>query len=91
MNRLSDDSSRRKIPVRFWELLHTSEIKKTKYIYFVMFFSSFLKTLLLHLTMKKRPKNPRENTQKSKMNTGPNLQLKHSQLAQDSIWFNTID
>ena len=25
----------------------------------------------------------------SKMNTGPILQVKYSQLAQDSIWFNT--
>ena len=24
------------------------------------------------------------------MNTGPILKIKHSQLAQDSIWFNTI-
>ena len=75
MNRLSDDSSRRIIPVQFWKLLHTFKpffLKKTKtkqkniyiffYFFILKFFLEFLKTLLLDLTMKKQPKNPEEVT-----------------------------
>ena len=74
MNRPSDGSSSRIIPVQIWELLHTlktffSEIKNLKQFFFFFFssnfynFGDFLKTLLLNLTMKKRPKNPEENAQ----------------------------
>ena len=76
MNRPSDDSSRRIIPVQIWELLHTFkyffQIKKLKtiflfYFLFIYFlfcdFSEFLKTLLSNFTMKKRPSDPSENTQ----------------------------
>ena len=68
MKRPSDDSSRRMIPVQFWEVLHTFKYffflkLNILKLFFYCFFFEFLKTLLLDLTMQKRPKNPRENNQ----------------------------
>ena len=78
MNRPSDDSSRKIIPLRCWELVHTfkhfSEIKTAKIIIIILFFGccnfpiffDIIKTFLLDLTLKKWPKTPRENIQAKK-------------------------
>ena len=73
MNKPSDHSSRRIIPVQFWELLHTfkhffSEIKNLKKHFFFFFcnfshFSELLTTFFLNLTMKKGQTKQNKNTQ----------------------------
>ena len=74
MKRPSEDSSRRIIPVQFWEVLHTFKyfflkFKIKNHFFFCVFFCDFynffefLKTLLLDLTLKKRAKKAEENTQ----------------------------
>ena len=74
MNRPSDNSSRRIIPVQFLDLLHT-----LKQFFFNDFFLSFFffynflnfkRTLLLDLSMKKWANNPREKKLKTKLEKG---------------------